>query len=332
MYSINMSQKDFARPVLDFVNPVPTVVHPNQTIEEALMTVREKDIHEKIVYFYVVDDDGKLVGIVPTRRLLLRSPKTLIKEVMDTKVICLLSTQSLKEALSVFETHHLLALPVVDEEQCFLGVVDVQLYLEESVDVVNSRRRSDIFQIIGFYLEEGKRVTTWRSYKTRMPWIFCNMFGGLACAIISKAFELVLMKVIILAMFIPLVLSLSESISMQSMTLSLQQLQKNSQNLGYLIRRALREWKTIILLALTCAATVGAISIFWGDGLLPALIIAMGIFISICITATIAAIVPLILHVREWDPKVAAGPIVLTCADVITTAIYLTLATWFLIP
>ncbi|MDX8431651.1 MAG: CBS domain-containing protein [Candidatus Algichlamydia australiensis] len=326
-----MSQKDFAKPVLDFVNPVQTVVHPDQTIEEALMTVREKDIHEKIVYFYAVDDEGKLVGIVPTRRLLLRSPKTLVKEVMDTKVICLLCTQSLKEALTVFETHHFLALPVVDKEQHFLGVIDVQLYLEESVDVVNSRRRSDIFQIIGFNLEEGKRVTTWRSYRTRMPWIFCNMFGGLACAIISKFFELILTKVIILAMFIPLVLSLSESISMQSMTLSLQQLQNNGARLGYLIRRSLREWKTIVLLALTCGAVVGSISIFWGDGIAPALTIALGIFLSICITGTIASIVPLVLHVREWDPKVAAGPIVLTCADVITTAIYLSLATWFLL-
>jgi len=325
-----MSKQDLSRSVVDFVNPVQTVVTPTQTIEEALTTIREKDIHEKIVYFYVIDDEGKLVGVVPTRRLLLRSPKTTIAEIMDTKVIALLSTQSLREAMHVFETHHLLALPVVDEDQHFLGVVDVQLYLEESVDVINQRRRGDIFQMLGVTIEDGKRVTPWKSYRMRMPWIFCNMIGGLTCAVISKAFEVVLSQVIVLAMFIPLILSLSESISMQSMTLSMQIVQRRHQSMRYLRKLVVREWKTLSLLAMTCSVIVGSLSLFWGDGMGPASIILSGILISIIITGLIGAIVPIVLHIREWDPKVAAGPIVLTCADVITTSIYLSLATWWL--
>ena len=259
-----MSRQDLHRPIGDFTNPVQTIVHPDQTIEEALTCVREKDIHEKIVYFYVVSTEGKLVGVVPTRRLLLRSPKTFIREIMDTKVICLLDKQSLRDALAVFESHHLLALPVVDEEQHFLGVIDVQLYMEETVDVINARRRNDIFQVLGLYLEEGKRLTTWKSYGLRMPWVFCNMFGGIACAVISKAFELVLAKVLILAMFIPLVLSLSESISMQSMTLSLQSVQKRHHHFGYFARLILREWRTLLLIGATCGLVVGCLSLFLG--------------------------------------------------------------------
>jgi magnesium transporter len=326
-----MSQNDLTRIVADFIRPVLTIVYPWQTIEEALLEIRRKDIHEKIVYFYVVDGEGKLVGVVPTRRFLLRSPELKIEEIMDKRVIALLSTQSLEEAMHVFETHHLLALPVVNENQQFLGVIDIQLYMEESVDVVNARRRHDLFQMLGVYLEEGKRMTTWKSYCMRMPWIFCNMIGGLACAIISKIFQVVLAQVLLLAMFIPLVLSLSESISMQSMTLTLQTVQRRRHHFGYLMRTVLREWKTLLFLALSCGAIVGGVSYFWGDGLRPAMTIGTGIAISIFITSFIGAIVPIILHLREWDPKVAGGPIVLTLADIITTTIYLALATWWLL-
>ena len=61
--------------------------------------------------------------------------------------------------------------------------------------------------MIGMYLEEGRKVSIWHNYKNRMPWIFCNMFGGLACALISLVYQAVLAKVLLLAMFIPLVLS-----------------------------------------------------------------------------------------------------------------------------
>ncbi|MEX0962063.1 MAG: magnesium transporter [Simkaniaceae bacterium] len=326
-----MSKQDFSRRVVEFVSPVQTIVAPTQTIEEALSTIREREIHEKIVYFYVVNEAGKLVGVVPTRRLLLRSPKTRIEEIMDKKVIGLLSTETLDQAMHVFETYHLLALPVVDEDQHFLGVVDVQLYMEETVDIVNARRRNDVFQMLGFYIEEGKRFTPWKSYRMRMPWIFCNMFGGFACAAISKFYEVVLSQVIVLAMFIPLVLALSESISMQSMTLSLQHVQRRHQSLSYLVKTLFRECKTLLLLSLTCSLTVGGISLLWGFGLAPGITITTGILSSIVITGAIGAAVPIILHLKEWDPKVAAGPIVLTCADIITTTIYLSVATWWLI-
>jgi len=76
-------------------------------------------------------------------------------------------------------------------------VIDVGIYLEEKIDVASARHRSDIFQMIGMYIEEGKKPSPWQGYRSRMPWIFCNMFGGFACAVISRVFELVLAKVLL---------------------------------------------------------------------------------------------------------------------------------------
>ncbi len=327
-----MSQRDLTQPISNFISEVHTTVHPDHTIEEALAVIRKKDIHDKIVYFYVIDDERKLHGVVSTRTLLLKPSSKLIREVMETHVTALKSSQSLHEAMEHFSRHHLLAFPVVDDQDHFLGVVDVQLYFEESIDIAHAQRRSDAFQMIGVYVEEGRKLTTWSSYRARMPWIFCNMFGGIACAIISHFYQIVLAKVIILAMFIPLILTLSESISMQSMSLSLQLLRTHAcARLGYFIRRILRDSKALVLISATCSVLVGAISIFWSGGMGPAITIGCGIFLSVIITATIGAVVPVILHRRSWDPKVAAGPVVLMFADVVTTAIYLTLATWWLL-
>ena len=250
---------------------------------------------------------------------------------MDTALVTLSSGQTLQEAMEFLESHRLLALPVVDENNRFLGVIDVGHYLEEKVDVANSRRRHDIFQMIGMVVEGDKRDSIWHGYKSRMPWIFCNMFGGFACAIISRVFELVLAKVLLLAMFIPLLLTLSESISMQSMTQSMQILKRQTHHMKFLLQALIREWQTVGLIAVTSGVIVGVVSLFWGDGIFPGLTIGFGIMVSVIISASIGSIVPLVLHARKWDPRVAAGPVVLMFADVLTTLIYLSLGTWWLL-
>lgn len=326
-----MTEKDLTRPLRDFIAPVRTTIHVEHTVEEALRYLREKRITDEIIYIYVVDEERKLIGVVSTRRLLLTDPKTPITEIMSAHLVSLKGDQTLQEAMEFLETHHLLALPVVDEINHLLGVIDVGLYLEEKVDVVSSRRRSDIFQMIGLYIEEGKRPSAWKGYRSRMPWIFCNMFGGVACAVISRIFELVLAKVLLLAMFIPLVLTLSESISMQSMTQTMQLLKKNHRTWAYTLGSLFREWQVVALLAISSGIIVGAVSLFWGEGIAPGFVITFGIMVSVYLTSTIGSVIPLLIHARKWDPRVAAGPVVLMFADVLTTLIYLSLGTYLLI-
>lgn len=324
-------KENFDKPLRDFIIPVRTTIHVDQTIEEALDFLRQKHIDEEIIYIYVVDDERKLIGVVPTRKLLLCEPETLISNIMDTTLVTLSSEQTLQEAIEFLESHRLLALPVVTRNQHLLGIIHVGHYLEEKLDVANSRHRHDIFQMIGMVVEEGKRPGVWAGYRSRMPWIFCNMFGGFACAIISWAYEIVLAKVLLLAMFIPLLLTLSESISMQSMTQSMQLLKRPTRHIRYLFQSLIREGQTVTMLAISSGIIVGIVSLFWGDGILPALTITFGIIASVVITASIGSIVPLILHARKWDPRVAAGPVVLMFADVMTTLIYLSLGTWWLL-
>jgi magnesium transporter len=324
-------KKDFKTLVKDRARPVHTVVHEQNTIEQALESLRKKKFDDKIIYFYVVDSENRLQGIVPTRTLLLRDPHTKISSIMEKSVIRLQEDQNLEQAMKALSHHRLLALPVVDEKQKLKGVIDVQLYLEENVDLFKAQRNLDVFQMLGMTLEEGLYRSPWKGYSKRMPWIFCNMIGGLACAAVSRMFEMVLGKVLILAMFIPIVLSLSESISMQSMTQSFQILRSQNISFKRVFLRIYSEVRTVALMSFTSGILVGVISLFWKTGFAASATIAVGIIVSVSLSAMIGSSIPLLLHLRRLDPKVASGPVVLTFADVITTSIYLSLATWWLL-
>ncbi|MBY0528758.1 MAG: magnesium transporter [Rhabdochlamydiaceae bacterium] len=326
-----MTHTDYSRPVKDFAIAIHTMLKVDQTIEEAIESLRMRKIDEKVIYFYVVDDSERLQGVVPTRTLLLKDPRSSIADVMKKGVISLKETQTLQEAIELLASHHLLALPVVDEELRLKGAIDIQLYLEETIDLADARHSHDVFQILGLTLEEGKQRTPWKSYRIRMPWILCNMVGGVACAVISWIFELVLAKFLLLAMFIPLILTLSESISMQSMTQSLHLVRHPKISWRKVFERVFIEGRMVLLLSSTCGVTVGLVSLLWGGGVMASLTIAVSLLVSISVSASIGASIPLLLHAKQLDPKVASGPVVLMFADVITTLIYLSLATWWLI-
>ncbi len=239
------------------------------------------------------------------------------------KVITINSDMPLDKAYKFFSKHKLLALPIVDDEGKFLGIIDIEEYIEKLTLLTDEKYCLDVFQIMGISIDK-KVKSPFKNYIARMPWILCNMVGGIICAIISRMHEIVISKILILALFIPLVLALSESISMQAMTYSLQQI-KNSTH-QYLKSNILKESKTIMLMALTSGILVGIISIFWNYGVSASACISISIIISIFISALFGMAFPIILHRLNLDPKVAAGPVVLAFADVLTTSIYLGLA------
>lgn len=326
-----MKKKESNVLVKNHMHPATIVLHQDDTVEQTIDLMRQKQSDGKIIYFYVIDSLKRLQGIVSARSLLLANPTSRIDEIMEVSVFCLEEEQNLEEAMEALSNKRLLALPVVDKEHRLKGVIDVQMYLEENIDIFKAQRNQDVFQLLGMTLEEGIYKSPFKSYAKRMPWIFCNMFGGIACAVVSNLFQLVLGKVLILAMFIPLVLSLSESISMQSMTQSFHVLKKQNISSKKIIARMFSEIRTAILMALTSGILVGILSLFWGAGLLVSITIGTGILLSVILSAVIGSSIPLLLHLKRLDPKVASGPIVLTISDVITTALYLFLATLFLL-
>lgn len=329
--SMNRDATDLSRPVREFALPVETTLLAGQTIAQAMAALRSRRVPHKVIYFYVVDDQQHLLGVIPTRKLLLGSPDETVTSLMDSTPISIMDTMTLEEAMEMFAMHRLLAFPVVDSEGKLIGHIDIDLYAEEAVDISESHRLAEMFQLLGMSVQEARRGSAWSGYMLRMPWLLCNVAGGIVCAIIASCYHLVLAKVLLLAMFIPLILTLSEAISMQSMALSLQQLRSVRAAWKALWRRSSSEWKTAALVGVSCGLLVGLAVTFFGQGMETAGTIAASIAASMVAAASVGAGVPFLLHMLKLDPKVAAGPVVLMIADVATTAVYLAMANWALL-
>ncbi len=103
-----------------------------------------------------------------------------------------------------------------------LGVVDVELYTEELSELDRSERNDDLFQLIGVHLAESQQASPWLAFRGRFPWLLCNIAGGILAALLSGLFEAELQKVLAIALFIPVVLALAESVAIQSVSLALE--------------------------------------------------------------------------------------------------------------
>lgn len=324
-------QVDLARPIGDFLKPVETLLKEEWTVTQALESLRGREIKGKIVYFYIVDNEQRLLGVVPTRRLLLAKADAVLASIMSQPVICIKDSMTLGETMHAFSHHQFLALPVVDSHNKILGMIDIAVYAEEHRDVTRTRVQNDLFQLIGMSAEGTRRITPWRAFRIRMPWLLCNIFSGILCAIIAAAFNHLLSRIILIAMFIPLVLTVSESIAMQSMSLTLQYLHRSEIPWRLFWGRAAREGQTSLLLGLASGLIVAGVVTFWGAGFPTMMVLAISVAASMIACAAVGVAIPASLHVLHLDPKVAAGPVGLMLADVITTAVYLGTGTLLLL-
>ncbi len=300
------------------------------TIGEALDQIRKEGVGEKIVYFYVVDDEERLVGVLPTRRLLIEMPDRLISESMIKSVVSLPSTATVFDACELFVMYKFLALPVVDPEGRIAGIVDISLLSEEIFDLADREQAEALFEGVGFRISQVKDASPLRAFRFRFPWLLATIASGTMCALLASIYEATLAESLVLAFFLTLVLGLGESVSIQSMTITIQSLRATQPTLRWYRKAMGRELGTAVLLGLGCGLVVGLIVWGWrGDGA-AALTIGMSILLALTAACTFGLSVPAMLHAFKLDPKIAAGPITLATADVSTLLIYLSLATWWL--
>ncbi len=311
-----------------------TTLYPQWTVAEALAHMREHPPPGRIIYFYVVDDGMRLVGVVPTRRLLLANLNARIQDLMIASIIAIPASATLLEACEFFTLHRLLAFPVVDESRRIVGVIDIEAYTEELAETSETEalphapgRMDEMFQLIGVRLTRAQQARPLIAFRGRFPWLLCNVGGGTLAAILAEVYQAELIwQGAVLALFIPVVLALAESVAIQSVTLALEAVRETSASWRELFRRLRPESLTGLLLGLSTGLLVGAIAALWQKLAVLFVIVMGGIAIGVTCAAIAGLAVPHLLRLFKRDPQVAAGPIALTCADVAVLLAYFNLA------
>lgn len=303
---------------------------PDQTVGEAIRAARATPPEGRIIYFYVLDGEDRLVGVVPTRRLLLSDDTVRIREIMVQRVVAIPASATVLDACEFFLLHRLLAFPVVDPERGMLGVVDVDLYTDELADLDRREDLDDLFQLIGVNYQASQSRSPVAAFAGRFPWLVANIAGGLVAAFLSGLFRDELERAVALAMFIPVVLALAESVSIQSVSIALQRLHGGRPTVAGLLRDLRTESATGFLLGGAAASAVTMVALAWlGQG--PVMLALLGgITGGVTAAAVIGLAIPNVLRLLAREPQVAAGPIALAATDMVTLTVYLCLARWLL--
>jgi magnesium transporter len=309
-------------------------VRPDMRVDEAISYLRRqaREQLETIYYAYVLDTQQRLLGVVSFRELFGASGGKPVREVMRTDVVTV-SEQLDQEAVSLlFTQHHLMALPVVDADGHMKGIVTV----DDIVHVVQEEATEDIHKIGGMEALEGPylQIGFMHMVRKRAGWLSALFLGEMLTATAMGYYEHEIARAVVLALFIPLIISSGGNSGSQASTLVVRAIA-----LGEV---RLRDWWRV--LRRECAAglalgavlgTIGLLRILlwpararvYGEHyVLIALTVACSL-VGVVLFGTLAgSMLPFILRRLGFDPASASAPFVATLVDVTGLVIYFTVA------
>lgn len=324
---------DFHSRVLDHARKDFPLLDAAGSVEKALARIRREGVGERVIYFFAVDAENRLVGVLPTRRLLTAALTTPLEEIMVRRVIAIPATATVLEACEFFVLYKFFAFPVVDDQRRVVGVVDVSLFAEEILAASEGEKETtspapseDVFEALGVRLTQLRGASPWRVFRYRFPWLLATVGAGTACALLAGAFEATLANSLVIAFFLTMVLGLNESVSMQSMTLTIQALRVQKPDRVWFFQNLRRESATAILIGFACGAVVAAIVWLWQGDVAGAVVIGSSILVSLFMACLFGFSVPSLLHRLKLDPKIAAGPVTLAVTDFFALTFYFSLA------
>jgi magnesium transporter len=315
------------------MNPRCARLRPELTVDEAISYLRREASHvETLYYAYVLDHDQHLLGVISLRQLFAAEPGSLIHQIMKTDLVTVSTDADQKEVASRVRDSRLLAIPVLDANHRMVGIVTV----DDIVDVVEEEASRDIQNVGGAEALDGPYLETsfLEMVKKRVGWLAILFVGEMFTATAMGFYEEEISKAVVLALFLPLIISSGGNSGSQATTLVIQAMATGDLRLRDWFRVIRRELFT----GLTLGCALGIIgltrifvwqSIFHTYGAQTA-ILALTIMCSLIGVVgfgTIAgSMLPFVLRRLGLNPATASAPFVATLVDVTGLIIYFSIA------
>ena len=314
-------------------------VKEDWTVQHVLDYVRQYGSDtETLNFVYVVDDRGKLIDDVRMREFLLRPLTTKVSEIRDENFVALNATDSQQDALNIFRRYDRAALPVVDSSGVVVGIVTS----DDMLDVAEEEATEDIQKFGGMEAldEPYMRMTLWRMVRKRAGWLVILFLGEMLTATAMANYQEELAKALVLALFLPLIISSGGNSGSQASTLMIRAMALGEVTLRDWWRVMNREVRAGLALGFILGAIgiirVGAWAIIMEQYFhrqpygphWPLVALTVGIaLVGVVLWGTLSgSMLPFLLRRVGADPATSSAPFVATLVDVTGLIIYFSIA------
>jgi magnesium transporter len=311
------------------MEPVVAAFPPDTKVSDTIDRLRELVTRALITYVYVVDDEHRLLGIVTMRDLLFSGRERKLSDVMLRGAFALHAALPLQDAMRLVLDRHYPVYPVVDADQRLIGLVRGQQMFEAQAIEITLQAGS----MVGLEKEERLATAWWHSLKLRHPWLQLNLVTAFLAAAVVGFFQDTLDRLVILALFLPVLAGQSGNTGCQALAVTLRGMTLGELKPG--TERPLIAKETWVGclngIGVGIAAAVGMYITATGQGQTQPWMLAFVVFLAMvasCMASGISgAIIPLTLKRLGLDPATASSIFLTTATDVVSMGTLLLLAT-----
>lgn len=294
------------------------------TVSQAFEYIREHYVdEEELLYLYVLDRHDVLIGVVRLRALILARADQTIEEIMDPDVISVSVDEDQEEVAQLLARYDLLAIPVVDDQHRFVGVITV----DDVIDVIEDEATEDIYRLAQVSEDAEIFSPIPRAIRNRAPWLYMNLATALISASIVTFFEGTIALVPVLAAFMPVVAAQGGNSGNQTMTIVVRSLALGEISLKDTWKALGHEITVGILHGLMLGLTLGVVAYLWHGNIILSAVITLSMLITIFVSALAGVLVPATLEKLGVDPALASSMFVTASTDMTGFATFLGLAT-----
>ena len=296
------------------------VVNENWSMPKCIDEMRKQaEEVDEIHYVYVVDDDDRLRGVLPLKKLITNPSVSKIKHVMKKDPIAVHDSDSIEEVTQTIEKYDLVAVPVIDS----IGRLVGRITIDDVMDEVREQHERDYQLASGISQDVETSDNVFTQTAARLPWLLIGMIGGLSNSIILGGFENSFATNPKTALFIPLIGGTGGNVGIQSSAIVVQGLANNTLKEGNIFTQILKESIVSVINASIISLIVFGYNFFMlGDRAITASV-SLSLFTVVIFASIFGTFVPLLLDKLKIDPALATGPFITISNDIIGMLIYM---------
>lgn len=296
------------------------IVNENWSMAECVKEMRlQAETMSEIYYVYVVDDDERLKGIFPLKKMITNPSVSRIKQVMEQAPVAVKTDTSIEEVAQVIEKYDIVAVPVIDSIGRLVGRITV----DDVMDEVREQSERDYQLASGISQDIESTDTVFDQTKARLPWLLIGIAGGIASATILGGFEGSLGRNPVLALFIPLIGGTGGNVGIQSSALVVQGLANGTLDIKNAMQQVFKESGVAFINSTIISLLVFLYNLFFLDSMVITLAVSLSLFAVVIFASIFGTIVPLTLEKFKIDPALATGPFITITSDIIGVLIYM---------